>query len=327
MSRTRLVCGLLLVGMIGSTAWGAGFTWKDTEGKYLDMLYDGQRVSRYMYDHDESSDQRIFETYKVLHHVFDETGESLLTNGPDGETPYTKRIKFPHHRGLYIGWNKLKFEGQSYDTWHMTKGVRQIHQSFLEKKVGIESGSTKSLIHWITGEGKVMVAEERTVTVHRPHKGRITLVDFETKLKAANGEVSLNGDPEHAGFQYRPHNDVAKGPAEVKAKYLFHKEGIDPKKDKNLPWVAMSYGLNGKQYTVLYMSHPDNPTDAAVYSAYRDYGRFGEFFSHTIPAGETLVLKYQLWIAQGPLPERAALNDLYKTYAGEPEVKTTPRRR
>jgi hypothetical protein len=327
MSGTKLVYGLLLIGMIGSTACGAGFTWKDTEGKYLDMLYDGQRVSRYMYDHDESSEQRIFETYKVLHHVFDETGQTLLTNGPDGVTPYTKGIKYPHHRGIYIGWNKLKFEGQSYDTWHMTKGVRQIHQAFLEKKAGIDSASSKSSIHWITGEGKVMVAEERTVTVHRPNKSRITLVEFETKLKAANGEVILNGDPEHAGFQYRPHNDVASAPSEARAKYLFHKEGIDPKKDKNLPWVAMTHGLNGKQYSVLYMSHPTNPTDEAVYSAYRDYGRFGEFFTHTIPAGETLTLKYQIWIAQGPLPKRDALNNLYKAFAGEPEIKTTPRRR
>lgn len=71
-----------------------------------------------------------------------------------------------------------------------------------------------------------------------------------------NGEVYLNGDPEHAGFQYRPHDKVAKGPAGVKAKYLFHKEGIDPKKDKDLSWVAMEYGLNGKRYCVQYMSDP-----------------------------------------------------------------------
>ena len=327
MSGTKLVYGLLVVGLVGSMASGAGFSWKDTEGKYLDMLYDGQRVTRYMYDHDESSEQRIFETYKVLHHVFDETGQKLLTNGPDGVTPYTKDILYPHHRGIFIGWNKLQFEGQPYDTWHMTKGVRQIHQAFLGKKAGIDSASATSLIHWITGEGKVMVAEERTVTLHRPNKNRIVLVDFETKLKAVNGEVVLGGDPEHAGFQYRAHDDVAKGPAEGKAKYLFHKEDINPKKDKDLPWVAITYGLNGKQYSVLYMSHPTNPTADAVYSAYRDYGRFGEFLTHTIPAGETFTLKYQIWVAQGPLPQRNVLNDLYEAYTKEAKVETNRTRR
>ena len=159
-----------------------------------------------------------------------------------------------------------------------------------------------------------MVEETRKVTVYRTGKRAILLLDFETELKAINGEVYLNGDPEHAGFQYRPHDDVAKGPAEVKAKYLFHKEGIDPKKDKDLPWVALEYGLNGKQYSVQYMSDPANPNADAVYSAYRDYGRFGEFFKHTIGAGQTLKLRYRIRISEGPLPDRKSLAKQYAAF-------------
>ncbi len=311
MNWTKLVAVLLAVSFIGSIACGAGFSWKDTEGKYLDLLYDGRKVTRYMYDHDESSEQRIFETYKVFHHVFDEKGDNLLTNGPDGENPYLKSVKYPHHRGIYIGWNKLQFEGKSYDTWHMTRGVRQVHQKFLDKKADAEKAISTALIHWKNGEGKVMVAEKRTMTVYRPGDGTIVLLDFETELKALNGEVYLNGDPEHAGFQYRPHDDVAKGPADMKAKYLFHKEDIDPKKDKDLPWVAMEYGLNGKRYSVQYMSDPANPNPDAVYSAYRDYGRFGEFFEHTIPAGQTLKLRYRIRVSKGTLPDRESLAKQY----------------
>ena len=89
----------------------------------------------------------------------------------------------------------------------------------------------------------------------------------------------------------------------------------------------MAYGLNGKQYSVLYMSHPDNPTAEAVYSAYRDYGRFGEFFTHTISAGETLTLKYRIWVAQGALPERDVLKGLYEAYTKPEKVETSRRRR
>ncbi len=313
MSWTKLFCTLLAVGIIADVTGAAGFSWQDTEGKYLDLLYDGQKVTRYMYDHDESSAQRTFETYKVLHHVFDAAGEKLLTNGPDGENPYAKSVRYPHHRGIYIGWNKLKFEGKSYDTWHMTKGVRQLHQKFLAKKSDDKKAITTALIHWINGEKKVMVEEKRTTTVYRPGKGAIVVFDFETELKAVNGEVYLNGDPEHAGFQYRPHDDVAKGPAEGKAKYLFHKDGIDPKKDKDMPWVAMSYGLNGKRYSVLYINDPSNPK-GAVYSAYRDYGRFGAFFKKTIDAGKTLTLKYRIIVMESEMPSRQALNNLCKAY-------------
>jgi methane monooxygenase PmoA-like len=310
---TKLLCGLMTIGMIGSAAWGAGFSWKDTEGKFLDLLYDGQKVTRYMYDYDESNAQRTFETYKVLHHVFDEQGKNLLTNGPDGENPYSKSVKYPHHRGIFIGWNKFKFEGKSFDTWHMKNGVRQIHQKFLEKKADANKAVSTALIHWKNGAGKVMIEEKRTTTVYRPGKGKIIVLDFETELKAANGEVYLDGDPEHAGFQYRPHNDVAKGPAKDKAKYLFHKAGIDPKKDKDLPWVAMGYGLNSKRYSVLYINHPQNPK-GALYSAYRDYGRFGSFFKKTIEAGKTLPLNYRIIVMQSEMPTRQAAENLYRAY-------------
>ena len=34
------------------------------------------------------------------------------------------------------------------------------------------------------------------------------------------------------------------------AKYLFHKDGIDPKKDRDLPWVALNYKAGGKTFRV-----------------------------------------------------------------------------
>jgi hypothetical protein len=314
MNWTKFVVILVTVNLIGSAACGAGFSWKDTEGKYLDLLYNGRKVTRYMYDYDESNEQRSFETYKVLHHVFDEKGENVLTNGPDGENSYTKEVLYPHHRGIFIGWSKLQFEGKSYDTWHMTNGVRQVHQKFLEKKADSQKAVSTALIHWKNGDGKVMVEEKRTMTVYKPDDGAIVMLDFETELKALNGEVYLNGDPEHAGFQYRPHDGVAKGPDEGKAKYLFHKEGIDPRKDKDLPWVALQYGLNGKTYNVQHMSDSANPNADAVYSAYRDYGRFGEFFKHTIDAGQTLKLRYRIRVSEGQLPDREILAKQYTAF-------------
>ncbi|MHC4643660.1 MAG: DUF6807 family protein [Planctomycetota bacterium] len=118
------------------------FSWKDTEGEYMDLLFDGRRVTRYMYAYDTSTPQRVFETYKPLHHVFDAQGTNLLTNGPDGEHPYLKdsdkpgeKIQYPHHRGIFIGWNRLEFGGQRFDLWHMS-GVSQVHQKFLDRDGG-----------------------------------------------------------------------------------------------------------------------------------------------------------------------------------------------
>ncbi|MBA7694106.1 hypothetical protein ES703_102711 [subsurface metagenome] len=103
------------------------FSWQGKDGDYLDLLFDGRKVTRYMYAYDTSTAQRIFETYKPLHHVFD-ASDNLLTNGPDGMHPYIKdKILYPHHRGIFIGWNRLTFGGQQYDLWHM-KEAHQVHR-------------------------------------------------------------------------------------------------------------------------------------------------------------------------------------------------------
>ncbi len=63
----------------------------------------------------------------------------------------------------------------------------------------------------------------------------VVLLDFHTELTAVWGEVYLDGDPEHAGVQYRAHNDGAAGGADVKAKYLFHAAFVNPPKAEAMP--------------------------------------------------------------------------------------------
>ncbi|MHC4693398.1 MAG: DUF6807 family protein [Planctomycetota bacterium] len=295
------------------------FSWKDTEGQYLDLLFGGHKVTRYMYAYDTSTQQRVFETYKPLHHVFDAQGKHLLTNGPDGEHEYTKKIKFPHHRGIFIGWNRLEFGGQRFDLWHMS-GVAQVHQKFLEKEAGPILARSNSLINWNDKSGEAMIAERREVTVFRQSEPTVLLLEFGSELKAVRGDVFLNGDPEHAGMQYRAHNDVATGGKDVKATYLFHKDGIDAHKDRDLPWAAMSCGLNGRRYSVLHMNHPDNPKQT-LYSAYRDYGRFGAFFKKKVGAGETLKLRYRILVVEGDMPERGELAKKYSEFVDGPKVE------
>jgi len=299
------------------------FSWKDKEGDYLDLLFGGRKVTRYIYAYDTSTAQRIFETYKPLHHVFD-ASDNLLTNGPDGMHPYIKdKILYPHHRGIFIGWNKLTFGGQQYDLWHM-KEAHQVHQEFLELSAGPVLAKAKALIHWNDKKGEPIIAEQRETTVFRQSNPTILLLDFHTELKAVRGDVFLNGDPEHAGFQYRAHDDVAKGGKEVKAAYLFHKDGIDPKKNYNLPWAAMSYGLNDRRYSVQHINHRDNPKPT-VYSAYRDYGRFGAFFKEEIPTGKTLTLRYRIWVGRGEMPKRQELANKYAAFIEGPKVEVLRR--
>ncbi|MHC4643661.1 MAG: DUF6807 family protein [Planctomycetota bacterium] len=180
--------------------------------------------------------------------------------------------------------------------------------------------SSSSLISWNDKGGEAVIAERREVTVFGQSEPTILLLEFGSELKAVRGDVFLNGDPEHAGMQYRAHNDVATGGKEVKATYLFHEDGINPKKDADLPWAAMSCGLNGRRYSILHMNHPDNPKQT-LYSAYRDYGRFGAFFKKKIGAGETLTLRYRILVVESEMPKRGELAKKYSEFVDGPTVE------
>ena len=231
----------------GKTKPEQRFSFRDTAGKHLDVALKSKPVTRYMYARDTSTDAAKHETYKVYNHVFDEAGKKLLTKGAGG--------KFTHHRGIFIGFSRTGANGRSFDTWHM-KGVTQIHRKFAGRAAGPVLARYTALINWNEGEDKPIIAEQREITVYNQGDAAILLLDFRTKLTAAAGDVVLDGDPEHAGCQYRPHDDVA---ANKSAKYMFHEKSVNPRKVKDLPWVALAYKLNGKQYHVQHLSHPSIP--------------------------------------------------------------------
>ena len=290
------------------------FSIKDTAGSHLDILYDGRIVTRYMYANDTSTPAKAHETYKVYNHVFDAEGKEPITKGAGG--------KFTHHRGIYIGWNRTKAGGQGMDTWHM-KNCRMEHQKIIKQTAGPALARTTMQIHWNDKAGKPFLVEQREITVYNQYGSAMMLLDFRTKLTAPGGEVILSGDPEHAGCQYRPHNDVAShGRKGDKAtKYLFYKESIKGKGqfEKDMPWACMSYWLREKRYNVQHMNHPTIPK-GNTYSAYRDYGRFGAFVSTKVPAGETLELRYRYYVGVGDLPDRAAAAGRYAAFATPPKV-------
>ena len=295
---------LVVAGLLAGQVSAETPVYSDKKGEYLDLLHKGRPVIRYMYANDKSTKERDHETYKAYHHVFAPDRKTFITKGAGG--------KFTHHRGMYLGWAKLGHGGKRYDHWHM-KGVRMVHQKF-EKIEGDDKKSTMvAILHWNDPKGNPILVEKRTFTVHFTDKDAYLLADFKSELTAVNGEVELNGDPEHAGVQFRPHNDVV---GNKSAKYTFYRDGIttgNVKKEKDMHWVAMTYKLGDAKYTVQQLRHPSNPGNS-VHSAYRDYGRFGNYFVTKIADGKTLTLNYRYRITTGDAPSRDELHKHYKMY-------------
>jgi hypothetical protein len=289
------------------------FTFEDTKGEYLDLLFDGRRVTRYMYARDTSNDERAWETYKVFHHVFDSAGEDVISQGPG------RKNQYPHHRGLFLGFSRLAVEGGAKgDFWHMTGGTQE-HQEFAELTAGPVLARSTALIHWVAKSGEPALIEERQTTAYRQPGSTILLWDFVSRLTAPDKKVTLGGDPEHAGMQFRAHGDI-----DAKLTRYQFPEGVSKVQDeRDMPFAAMNMTLKrdgDSQYIVEHINHPDNP-QGTRYSAYRDYGRFGAFPTAEVGPDETLTLRYRIWVAPGEFPPAEQLAQRAAALANPPTVE------
>ena len=293
---------LLLFTAVGLAADKPGFAWKDPEGEHPVLTYNGKPVLEYVrptFDPGQTpakKDGTANPTTKIYHHLYDESGTVRLTNGPEGQ--------YPHHRGIFFGFNKVSYDGKQADVWHCRKGESQRHESFLDHKAGPESGSHKVKVSWNGTDGKAFATEERELAVAREGKG--WQVDFISKLTAVVDKVRLDGDPQHAGFHFRANAEVERTKGET---YFLRPEGKgdrgkevnwEPKGKsgpKDREWTALSFVVGAKRYTCVYLDHPANPKEAR--QSERTYGRVGTYFEYDLTKDKPLTVHYRLWVGEG----------------------------
>ncbi len=288
------------------------FAWKHERDKYSELWLGDRPVMRYMRAPlDNSSVEARFATGKVFHHLYDPAGKRFLTNGPGG--------LFPHHRGLFFGYSKCSYEGcPKANTWWCHEGEHQSHEGTVAKESGPVLGRHQAEVGWHNKKGQVFAKENREMTVYNVPGG--TLLEFATRLTSSVGKVKLAGDAQHAGFQFRAHNDVA---AKTRQQtYYLRPDGRDKPgsfrnpnrnnreatpKCKNLPWNAVSFVIDGKRYTVVYIDSPQNPRPS--WYSERDYARFGCFFPFELDKDKDLTATYRIWLQEGEMtvPGAAAL--------------------
>ncbi|MBC7820036.1 MAG: PmoA family protein [Planctomycetaceae bacterium] len=317
------LCSIFLLALTATTrADDAKFRWTDgPQTGTTDLLLGDKPVVRYMaLPYDNSTKEREHDTYKVYHHVFAPDGTTILTKGPGGQ--------FTHHRGLYCAWNKTNYEGKTDDFWHCTKGASQRHVKFLDKTADAQHGAATVEIHWADADAKPVIIETRSVDVRRaPARTTGWQIDWRTSLASQRGEIKLEGDRQHAGFQYR----AAQVVSEQKSARYIRPAGFpdkpeaveagdtgDPPAHSNLPWCAMTYPIEGQQVTVCYFEDPSLPKPS--FFSERPYGRFGAFFKTTLSADKPLRLRYRLVITTGEPPARDTIQKWFDSFAAELKV-------
>lgn len=296
------------------------FHFQDEAGKYEDLLFGDRPVLRYMYEAvDASTEDRRHETMKVYHHLFDPKGENLLTKGPGG--------LFQHHRGIFYGFNRISYEQdgktKSADVWHCHKKESQTHEAFVREEAGPVMARQILEINWNGQDGKTFATELRQMTVY--HVDGAQVIDFASELTAKADKLKVDGDPQHAGFQYRATQHVPDKTA--KQTYYVRPDGKgEPGKFRNWPgnkdhvdleFNALSFVAFDQRYTCCYLDSPENPKPARF--SERDYGRFGSYFATEIPRETSLNLNYRLWLQPGEM-NVAEVKQLRDDFVDPPKV-------
>ena len=286
----------------------AAFEFAPTRHHSTALLFGGRLVLDYIHEaHDPASKESHFRTFKPFHHVYDPaTGQVALTSGM---LTQAKENLYPHHRGLFFGFNKISYgDKQTADIWHGTDSVFSQHDKILATEAGQVFGKQVYSISWHGKDGKTFATEERSVTAYHAPGG--TLIDWATTLTTELPKVRLDGDPQHSGFHFRAAPEVSKNGKENT--YYLRPDGKgkpgetrnwEPKskdaKTVNLPWNAMSFVVAGKWYTVLRLNHPSNPGETR--GSERDYGRFGDYFEYDLTPDKPLKLTYRVWVQEGEM--------------------------
>ncbi|MES2594322.1 MAG: DUF6807 family protein [Verrucomicrobiota bacterium] len=268
------------------------------EKDHVAIANEGKVVAKLMMANDLSTPEKHHETYKPYLHVFDSSGATRLTKGPG--------FNFTHHRGIFLGFSKIAYNGKSYDRWHMKNGDQVVI------KVTPGENSFTAAIDWQGDTKEPFLTEERKFTFTTPAKPFYLGIEMNSAIKTVSGEASISGDPEHAGAQFRPSEKVDT----QTTTYIFPGEKIDAHKSKDLPWAAEVFTVEGKTFTVIILNHPDNPKDTAT-SAYRDYGRFGMFPKGNATSDVPFKLRYQWLVAEGDVRDAAVFQQAWNAFAGK----------
>jgi hypothetical protein len=333
---SRHTACLPLIVALACSARGAGWTLTEAAntagpGKQVDIKVDGRMVARFI--HGEGQ-------FKPYLHVFGEAGELLTNSGLDGNGKPAGL--YPHHRGIFIGWNKITSDLGSFDLWHFNNGGKMEVLRFDTLEGGPKGATLEATIAWRAGKkddsgSDLLLTETRTLKITRP-AGQTTQVDAHFRLKAAR-ELTLGGDLQHAGIHFRASDEVSKRNKETS--YVSDPENKEakgrdwtaspPKKDKNgkeipvvadradLNWCRLLFPMGDRWYAATELNPPSNPIEEL---SWRDYGRFGFFFKRKLTAGETLDLDYRFFVEPAEAPAEKSKPSEKQDAKGRAEAQT-----
>lgn len=214
-----------------------------------------------------------------------------------------------HHRGVFWAWPWCRVGERRMDLW-LSRDARQHFDTWLERKTEADRAEVAVQNVWKFDDApdRPVVRETvRFVVYARDEAGRA--IDFELAFTNIAGEsVVIQGQQDaskgYGGFSFRP--DAKRAPLTFTSA-----QGVHPEDAFRVDsaWVDVSSrtAAGGAVSGAAIFQHPANPAYPHSGWLIRHYGFLGASWphtgAHTIAPGETLTLRYRLYVHRGTAEE------------------------
>jgi hypothetical protein len=223
-----------------------------------------------------------------------------------------------HHHGLWVGHHSVN--GISF--WDERQGGRLLHQQFERLEDGPVCGRFRARVLWEAPGGRPVLTERREVAIYAAgaHDGP-RLLDFTLRLEGAGGAAAELGKTSFGFLAVR----VAKsmGAFDGGGLILNSEGGINEPGIfwKPARWCDYSGPVTEDAWNgIAFLDHPENPHHPTPWHVRPD-GWMGAAFNtdhpRRIPAGETLTLRYRLYVHAGDA-RQAQVERAWRDYAAPP---------
>jgi hypothetical protein len=229
----------------------------------------------------------------------------------------------PHQRSIWFTHGDVN----GVDFWAEGAGKgRVVHKEILEAQGGPQMGVLRTANDWVAADGKVLLTDETTLTVHRHHGAR--MFDLAMTLKGPADHDVTFGDTKEGTMGIRLAESMRLKPNQAyKGKPTGHILQDTGARDgatwgKRAVWTAYTGPVEEHLMTVAIIDHAENPRHPTWWHV-RDYGLFaanpfgihdferkpagaGDF---VIKAGDSATFAYRFLLLAGE-PDPAKLNQL-----------------
>ncbi|MDR2041661.1 MAG: PmoA family protein [Tannerella sp.] len=313
----------------------------DEAQKKVDILYDGQLFTSYLYPDDLEK--------PVLYPLYTSRG-TVVTRGFPRDPRPNERVDHPHHVGLWFNFgdvNGLDFWNNSYAVPQDQKAAYGSirHQNIYHMHGGESEGHLYASAHWTDHRGTTLLLDETQYTFSGEGDRRI--IDRITTLTAQQdtvvftdnkeGLIAIRVDRAFEEPSQQPELFLDANGNETTVPVMNNEgvngvyrnsEGLEKGEVWGKParWVSLSAQKNGEDISIAILDHPGNPGYPA-HSHARGYGLFStnnlgsRVFNPDAPKlvltllpGESVTFKHRIVVQTNGFLTDADLNSLAEIF-------------